>query len=134
MNILGITLESNKANLVILKCNDKNITLVKTKTTKITLENEEVQQNIEEFRDKIKEYLKDNNIELIGIKKRNQTGKFSGGAVSFKMEALIQLSNVPVRLISATAISKKCKNLEINESLFKYQIDAYKTAYYLCGN
>ncbi len=89
------------------------------------------QESIKRFYNELLLLVKENNIQAIGIKKRQQTGKFSGGALSFKMESLIQLLNLQVEIIPPATITKQTKKLEISDSIFKYQIDALKTAYTL---
>lgn len=67
-------------------------------------------------------FLEQNEIEKILIKKRAKKGNFAGGAVTFKMEGLIQLNPIcNVELISPQAISsfEKKNDLEFPSSLKK---------------
>ncbi len=132
MNICGITIESNNINIAVIQTTEteKNYTLFNIGVLKIPLENETEQESIKLFSQKVKDFVFANNIDIIGIKKRLHKGKFSGGAISFKIEAIIQLlDDVQVFLIPAKTITSKSKNIEIPKSLFKYQHEAFKTAY-----
>ena len=131
MRICGISIDSNKVNIVVIDDNEeKEYTLIDTGILKIALENEAEQNNIKNFSRTLQNFVNNNKIEIIGIKKRLHSGKFAGGAISFKIEATIQLlKNVDVILLPAKTIASKTKNTDIDKSLFKYQHEAFKTAY-----
>ena len=133
MRICGISIDSNKSNLVVLEITNDDINkfkIIDTGILKIALENETEQIKVKSFSEKLQEFIDDNKIELIGIKKRLHSGKFSGGAISFKIEATIQLlNNVKVLIIPAKTIASKSKEIQLDNSLFKYQHEAFKTAY-----
>ena len=135
MRVCGISIDSNKSNLVVLEITNKDIDkfqIIDTGILKIALENETEQTEVKSFSEKVQKFIDDNKIEYIGIKKRLHSGKFSGGAISFKIEATIQLlNNVKVFLIPAKTIASKSKGIELDKSLFKYQHEAFKTAYTL---
>jgi len=128
MKICGIELKSNNAILVVLD----NKEFVDLKIKKIILENDENQEDIRKFCNEFLLFLEKNEIEKIVIKKRAKKGNFAGGAVTFKMEGLIQLNPMcDVELISPQAISsfEKKNQVEYPESLKKYQEQAFLTAY-----
>lgn len=128
MNICGIELKSNNAILVLLE--NKKFTDLKIK--KIILEDDENQEDIRKFCNEFLLFLEQNEIEKIVIKKRAKKGNFAGGAVTFKMEGLIQLNPIcDVELISSQAISsfEKKNEIEFPSSLKKYQEQAYLAAY-----
>ncbi len=128
MNICGVELKSNNTILIILK--DKEYINLKIK--KITIENDESQENIRKFCNEFLLFLEQNSVKKVFIKKRAKKGNFSGGAVTFKMEALIQLNPLcEVKLVTAASISSFQKKNEIKfpEILKKYQEQAYLTAY-----
>lgn len=128
MNVCGIEIKSNYAVLVVLK--EKEFCDLKIK--KIVLENDEEQSSIRDFCNDFLVFLKENNIHSIFIKKRAKKGNFSGGAITFKIEALIQLNpQCEVDLISSQSISSFEKKNEITypKELKKYQEQAFLTAY-----
>ena len=130
MNICGIELKANNALLVVLKNNE----YIDTKIKKIILEDDEKQEDIRKFCNEFLDFLQKNEIEKVFIKKRAKKGTFSGGAVTFKLEGLIQLNPLcSVDLISSQSIStfEKKNQIEFPKELKKYQEQAYLTA--LCN-
>ena len=130
MNICGIELKANNALLVVLKNNE----YIDTKIKKIILEDDGKQEDIRKFCNEFLDFLQKNEIEKIFIKKRAKKGNFSGGAVTFKMEGLIQLNPLcSVELISTQTVStfEKKNQIQFPKELNKYQEQAYLTA--LCN-
>ena len=127
MNICGIELKANNVILAVLN----NVEYVDIKIKKITLEDDEKQENIQKFCNEFLDFLQKNQIEKIFIKKRSKKGAFSGGAVTFKIEGLIQLNPLcSVDLISSQSINAFEKKNEIvfPKELNKYQEQAYLSA------
>ena len=130
MNICGIELKANNAILVVLKNNE----YIDTKIKKIIIEDDEKQEDIRKFCNEFLDFLEKNKIKKVFIKKRAKKGTFSGGAVTFKLEGLIQLNPLcSVDLISSQSIStfEKKNEIEFPKELKKYQEQAYLTA--LCN-
>ena len=128
MKICGIDLKANNMILVVL--DDKKFIDLKRK--KITLENDENQNDIRSFCNDFLLFLEENQIEKVYIKKRAKKGNFSGGAVTFKMEGLIQLNPLcEVELISSQSISsfKKKNEIDFPKTLKKYQEEAFLTGF-----
>ena len=127
MNICGIELKANNTILVVLN----NGEYIDKKIKKIILEDDEKQEDIRKFCNEFLDFLEKNQIERIFIKKRAKKGAFSGSAVTFKMEGLIQLNPLcEVELISSNTISsfEKKNQIEFPKELKKYQEQAYLTA------
>ncbi len=127
MKICAIELKANNMILVLLDDNKYEDLKIK----KITLENDELQDDIRKFCNDFLLFLEKNLVDKVVIKKRAKKGNFAGGAVTFKMEALIQLNPIcEVELISAQTISSFEKKNEIvfPESLKKYQEQAFLLA------
>ena len=130
MNICGIELKANNVILVVLKNNE----YIDTKIKKLILEDDEKQENIRKFCNEFLDFLQKNEIKKVFIKKRAKKGAFSGGAVTFKLEGLIQLNPFcSVDLVSTQSISafEKKNQIEFPKELNKYQEQAYLTA--LCN-
>ena len=130
MNICGIELKAN--NVILLVLEDGKYIDIKIK--KIILEDDEKQEDIRKFCNEFLDFLQKNEIEKIFIKKRAKKGNFSGGAVTFKMEGLIQLNPLcSVELISTQTVStfEKKNQIQFPKELNKYQEQAYLTA--LCN-
>ena len=127
MNICGIELKANNVILAVLN-NDKYVDI---KIKKITLEDDEKQENIQKFCNEFLDFLQKNQIEKIFIKKRSKKGAFSGGAVTFKIEGLIQLNPLcSVDLVSSQSINafEKKNQISFPKELNKYQEQAYLSA------
>ena len=130
MNICGIELKAN--NVILLVLEDGKYIDIKIK--KLIIEDDEKQEDIRKFCNEFLDFLQKNEIEKVFIKKRAKKGTFSGGAVTFKLEGLIQLNPFcSVDLISAQSIStfEKKNQIEFPKELKKYQEQAYLTA--LCN-
>ena len=130
MNICGIELKANNVILVVLE----NSKYIETKIKKLLIEDDEKQEDIRIFCNEFLHFLRKNEIEKVLIKKRAKKGAFSGGAVTFKLEGLIQLNPFcSVDLVSAQTIStfEKKNQIEFPKELKKYQEQAYLTA--LCN-
>lgn len=130
MKICGIELKAN--NIILSVIENKQFQDIKTK--KLTLEDDEKQEDIRKFCNEFLLFLEQENIEKIVIKKRAKKGNFAGGAVTFKLEGLIQLNPLcEVELISAQSISsfEKKNEIEYPSSLKKYQEQAYLCALYV---
>lgn len=126
MKRCGIELKSNQAILVVMDENEYTDLKIK----KITLEEDEEQKSIREFCNDFLHFLEQNQIEAIFIKKRAKKGTFAGGAVTFKMEGLIQLNpKCSVQLISPQAVSsfERKNSVQFPTTLKKYQEQAYLT-------
>lgn len=131
MRVCGIELKSNNCILTLIEKNDNNITSVDLAIKKIILKDDENQEDIKNFADEFDSFVKKYKVEKISIKKRAKKGNFAGGAVTFKMESIIQaLSCVPVELIASATISsyEKKNQMEFPNSLKKYQEQAYLSA------
>ena len=130
MSICGIELKANNVILVVLKNNE----YIETKIKKLLIEDDEKQEDIRKFCNEFLDFLQKNEIKKVFIKKRAKKGTFSGGAVTFKIEGLIQLNPFcSVDLTSSqTVITFEKKNqIEFPKELKKYQEQAYLTA--LCN-
>lgn len=131
MKLCGIELKSNNVILVVLDDNK----YCDLKIKKLILEDDEKQGDIRQFCNDFLLFLEQNQIDKVVIKKRAKKGNFAGGAVTFKLEGLIQLNPMcEVELISPQAISsfEKKNIIEFPTTLKKYQEQAYLTA--LCSN
>lgn len=128
MRICGIELKSNYTILTLVDSSDDIVDYIDLKIKKIILEDDENKDSVLSYLKEINAFFDDNKVEKIVIKKRSKKGAFSGGAVTFKMEAIIQLySNIEVLLLSSQTISSYEKKNEISFpiKLKKYQEQSY---------
>jgi hypothetical protein len=76
-------------------------------------------------------FVRNNHINTIVLKKRAKKGQMAGGAVSFKLEALIQLNGIAeVVFVSGQGIAAANKRnpFVIPDELRRYQEDAFLAA------
>ena len=130
-SVCGIELKSSDAIFVVVDNTTGTERLIDTEPKKIKIGDDEDSSEIKSFFDAVIEFIHDNNIDIIVLKKRAKKGKMAGGPVSFKLEALIQLNGV-VDTVFVTgqgiAAAHKKDHFEIPESLNKYQETAYMAA------
>ncbi|MCC6463673.1 MAG: DUF3010 family protein, partial [Saprospiraceae bacterium] len=94
-----------------------------------TLTNDENQSSMNSFKDAVLNFLKGNDVEMVAIKQRAQGGKFGGGGLGFKIEAIIQLFEKEVKIINGKTIVTKTKNIDLAKfKVNKNQEEALKTA------
>jgi hypothetical protein len=129
MRVCGIELKSNYTVLTLVDySSDDIIDYIDLKIKKIILEDDEDKNSVLKYVDEINTFFDDNKVEKILIKKRSKKGAFSGGAVSFKMEGLIQLyPNACVELVSSQSISsyEKKNDISFPSNLKKYQEQSF---------
>ena len=132
MKVCGIELKSNYTILTLVDySSDDIIDYIDLKIKKIVLEDDEDKNSILKYVDEINSFFDNNQVEKILIKKRSKKGAFSGGAVSFKMEGLIQLyANACVELVTSQGISsyEKKNDISFPPNLKKYQEQAFLCA------
>lgn len=130
MKNLGIELKGSDCILVVLEYSNSNFNIINT-SPKIPIDNSDNQDEIKEFFSNISSFVKENNIDNIYIRKRNKKGQYAGGATGFKLEALIQLLENNVKLISPTSVAYTIKKIDIKnleKQVNQYQIEALKVA------
>jgi hypothetical protein len=129
--ICGIELRASEAILAVLERNDNEVQFIDIEPKKIKLGDDESSALIKSFYDSVVNFSKDNHIDRFVIKKRAKRGQMAGGAVSFKLEALIQLNgSVEITFVSGQGIAAAHKKhpFEIPEGIKKYQETAFMAA------
>lgn len=131
MKICGVELAGSKAILAVVEKKDKTVEFIECEPRKIELGDDESKNQVTSFFETFQGFLKEKNITIVAIKKRNKKGEYSGGAVSFKIEGLIQLaSECQVQLVAPATISAKFKKSGLlhPDECRKYQYSAFETA------
>ena len=133
MRICGIELKANNTVFSLVDITNGHIHYMDISDKKLILNDDENIEELQNYVAFVKNLIKKYDIDTIAIKKRVKKGSFAGGAVTFKLEGLIQLNGLcEVKLISPQALSKfeKKENIKYPESLNKYQEQAYLAALY----
>ncbi|ORU92910.1 MAG: hypothetical protein A6F70_04235 [Cycloclasticus sp. symbiont of Bathymodiolus heckerae] len=91
MKICGIELTGNDAVICLLELDNQQFILPDCRVRKITLPKNHTRGDLQYFQSTFVKLMNDYGITKVAIKERAQKGKFSGGAIGFKLEAAIQL-------------------------------------------
>jgi hypothetical protein len=132
MRVCGVEIKGSDAIVVVIDGTKDDFEIIDTGVQKIKLGDSNESEDVKIFNEKFHLFVRNNNINKIGIKKRNTKGRFAGGAASFKIEGIIQLSKDSiVELIAPVSISSTIKKLPPPSAnqLFEYQKGSYETAY-----
>ncbi len=107
MLFCGVELSGSDAVVCLLDMGKGQFTLPESKTRKLTLKKNHTREDLQQFQASFAEFLTEHDVKKVAIKERMQKGKFAGGAISFKLEAAIQLMlspGVEVALLSSAQI------------------------------
>lgn len=91
MIICGVELSGSDAVVCLLNLDYGQFSLPECKVRKLTLKKNHTRADLQEFQASFAKLLSDYSVQKVAIKERMPKGKFAGGAVSFKLEATIQL-------------------------------------------
>jgi len=135
MRVCGVELKGNDANICLLSMSEGLFDLPDCRVRRVTLENINTQESLISFQFAFAKLIEDYKIDKVIIRQRNMKGKFSGGAVGFKLEAAIQLiENLDVEILSPIEVKEKLKLNPVQISfaetgLKAFQEPAFTTAY-----
>ena len=109
MLICGVELKGKEAIISLLSL-DKGVFLVPDcRQRSFTVSASEDRQSIKDFSFAFAKLVEDYKIEQVVMIGRAQKGKFMGSATSFKLEAVLQLLDIPVHIMSTTRIKAQIK-------------------------
>jgi len=111
MRICGCEISAQEVRLAVFELNDEqNVEILRIKKTRIELEDDTSEENLRSFLAALQEFSQENTIGTFVIKTRAKKGRMAGGAVSFKIETLIQLvEGCNTRFVSPIALSNFAK-------------------------
>lgn len=130
MLICGVDLKASEARLVLVRSETDGFFHIPCETRKLSLSDDCDAAALKVLFRAIKSFAHQNGVERFVIKARNKKGKMVGGAVSFKIETLFQLSDCPVDFVSAQALSCFTKgNMGgVPATVLENQKDAFRSA------
>jgi hypothetical protein len=129
----GIDLAGGNAFFVVLRKDGGIISDITGKFNKLSINDDENCKEVRSFHEAIRMLFDSFSPDRIGVIKRAKLGKFAGGAVSFKIEGLIQLyERKVIHLVSPHTLRSfmNKKTPDFNPK-YKYQKEAYLLALYL---
>ena len=130
MKLLGIEIKGSECIFILLEGNRRSFSRCEF-PKKIALANSYDNDDVRHFHEELASLLKTHSVEKVAIKKRTEKGKFAGGAISFKMEGLLQLAtDKDVLFISSSQIKALLKKAELSTpDINKYQEQAFYAAF-----
>ncbi|MBQ0758431.1 MAG: hypothetical protein ACJAU3_001021 [Zhongshania sp.] len=91
MRICGVELTGNDAVVCLLNLENQQFNIPDCRARKISLPKEHDREDLKQFQATFSQLMRDYKVDKVAIKGRLPKGKFAGGAISFKLEATIQL-------------------------------------------
>ncbi|PHQ27099.1 hypothetical protein CLH62_05835 [Marinobacter guineae] len=107
MIICGVELTGSDAVVCLLNLDRGQFTLPECKVRKLSLTKNHTREDLKQFQAAFAELMAKHGVSSVAIKERMPKGKFAGGAISFKLEAAIQLipdTGLEVRLLPPALI------------------------------
>lgn len=135
MYICGVEIKGREAVISILSMDKGLVEIVETSQRSLILDKSGDSDSMHDFQKCFCALMHEHGACHIAIKERLQKGKFSGGALGFKMEAAIQLiPELNVELMSSSALKAQLKSTPVSigfedTGLKKFQEQAFMTAY-----
>ena len=135
MKVLGVDLAANDAVICLLDLNNQQFALPDCRVRKLTLPKDHTRKDLQQFQFAFTKLIADYKIDKVAIKGRMPKGKFAGGAISFKLEAAIQLiTEADVNILSpaqikSTLAANTIPILFANTGLKVFQEAAFTVAY-----
>jgi hypothetical protein len=111
MRVCGCEISASEVRIAVVhRAVEGNIEIRRLNTTRIELEDDTSEAELRSFLAALQEFSRENEIDTFVIKTRAKKGRMAGGAVSFKIEALIQLvEGCNTRFVSPVALSHFAK-------------------------
>ena len=134
MLVCGVELTVNEAIICLLGHDSGVFNVVECRQRVFTLPKSANTEMMRDFHFSFKKLLEDYKVDEVVIVERPQKGKLAGSAISFKLEAAIQLLELPVTMINHTTIKEQMKRNKLQAGfdalgLKKLQKPALNAAY-----
>ncbi|MGJ8623431.1 MAG: DUF3010 family protein [Yoonia sp.] len=134
MRICGCEISAKEVRLAVVFMNDEDrMEMLRLKSTRIELEDDTSEADLRSFLADLQAFARDYEIDTFVIKTRAKKGRMAGGAVSFKIETLIQLvEGCHTRFVSPQALANYAKKdvEEYPEKLPVYLRNAFLSGAY----
>ena len=134
MRVCGCEISAQEVRLAVVDLDDEGkVEMLRPKTTRIELEDDTSEADLRSFMAALDEFARENEVGTFAIKTRAKKGRMAGGAVSFKIETLIQLTEeCHTRFVNPVALSNFAKKevKEYPEKLPVYLKNAFLSGAY----
>lgn len=130
MLVCGVDLKASEARLALARSTHDCIEHQSCETKKLSLADDTKSEDLIAMQASINAFAHRNNVEAFIIKSRKKTGQMASGGVSFKIEALFQLSGTTVHFVSPQAIKalQRSNRGGVPRTVLAYQSDAFLSA------
>ncbi len=134
MRVCGCEISAQEVRLAVVQLDDLGkVEMLRLKTTRIEIADDTSETDLRALLASLQAFAREHQIDTFVIKTRAKKGKMAGGAVSFKIETLIQLvEDCDTRFVSPVALSNFAKK-EIEaypEKLLVYLKNAFLAGAY----
>ena len=135
MRVCGIELRGSEAVLALLSLDMGLFDIPDCRARKLDIRDASDQQQLKDFQFSMCKLIEDYKIDKLVIRQRPMKGKFAGGGVGFKLEAVLQLiPNIDVIVMPTTEIKEQLKEnpvpIEFRDTGLKvFQETAFNTAF-----
>ena len=135
MKVCGVELKANDAIVCLLSLDEGLFSIPDCRSTKLSINNANDANQLQSFQSTFAKLMSDYQIDKVVIRQRPTKGKFAGGYVGFKIEAILQLcENFDVELIAINEVKESLKRNELiidfrDTGLKKFQQNAFDTAF-----
>ncbi|MCG2580284.1 MAG: DUF3010 family protein [Marinobacter sp.] len=137
MIVCGVELTGSDAVVCLLNLDRGQFSLPECKVRKLSLNKHHSREDLKQFQTAFAELMAEYQVTSVAIKERMPKGKFAGGAISFKLEAAIQLIDgielevrlLPPALIKATLADNPLPIPFAETGLKIFQETAFTAAY-----
>lgn len=137
MIICGVELTGSDAVVCLLNLDRGQFSLPECKVRKLSLPRNHTREDLKQFQGAFAALMAEYDVTGVAIKERMQKGKFAGGAISFKLEAAIQLIDgvdlhvrlLPPALIKSTLAANPLPVPFADTGLKAFQEAAFTAAY-----
>lgn len=134
MNICGVELKGGEAVISLLNYEKDAFNVPECRQISFSISKSVETESIREFHFAFHKLMEDYKVTEIVIIEREQKGKFSGSATSFKLEASIQITELPVTVISPVIIKEELKRNPPQADLLtlglkRVQLPAFEAAF-----
>ena len=134
MRICGVDITSGDAVVTLLGYENGLFDIPDCRVRKLTLSASADQEAVKYFHSTFQKLMTDYHVDQVVVRQRPLNGKFAGSAVGFKVEALIELADCAVSIISPTEIKEQIKRNPLpiefaDTGLKKFQEQSFLTAY-----
>ncbi|MEH6741548.1 MAG: DUF3010 family protein [Sulfitobacter sp.] len=111
MKICGCEISAQEVRLAVVYLNDEgDMEMLRLQATRIELEDDTSEADLRSFLVDLQEFSQEHEIDTFVIKTRAKKGRMAGGAVSFKIETLIQLvEGCRTKFVSPVALAHFAK-------------------------